>query len=82
MIPAFHQSFDEMIKDWESSVSKEGSSAELDVWPSLENMTADAISRTAFGSSYKEGRKIFELLREQAVHVTKATHSIYIPGWR
>ncbi|PRQ30818.1 putative secologanin synthase [Rosa chinensis] len=82
MIPAFHQSFDEMIKDWESSVSKEGSSAELDVWPSLENMTADAISRTAFGSSSKEGRKIFELLREQAVHVTKATQSIYIPGWR
>ncbi|XP_004295684.1 PREDICTED: cytochrome P450 CYP72A219-like [Fragaria vesca subsp. vesca] len=82
MIPAFHQSFDEMIKEWESAVSKEGSSAELDVWPSLQSMTADVISRTAFGTNYQEGRQMFELLREQTIHVTKALHSIYIPGWR
>ncbi|XP_050368915.1 cytochrome P450 72A397-like [Argentina anserina] len=82
MVPAFQQSIDDMIKEWESSVSKEGSSVELNVWPSLQNMTADVISRTAFGNSYQDGRKMFELLREQEVYVTKAMRSFYIPGWR
>ncbi|KAK9937709.1 hypothetical protein M0R45_014481 [Rubus argutus] len=65
MLPSFHQSCTEMIKEWESSVSKEDSSCELDVWPFLENMTADVISRTAFGTSYKKGRKIFELQKNK-----------------
>ncbi|KAM5586465.1 cytochrome P450 72A397-like [Rosa sericea] len=82
MLPAFHQSCDEMIKEWESWVSKQGSSCELDVWPSLQNLTADAISRTAFGSSYEEGRKIFKLLKEQTAYTIKSVQSVYIPGWR
>ncbi|XP_062011788.1 cytochrome P450 72A397-like isoform X1 [Rosa rugosa] len=82
MLPAFHQSCDQMIKEWESWVSKQGSSCELDVWPSLQNLTADAISRTAFGSSYEEGRKIFKLLKEQTAYTIKSLQSVYIPGWR
>ncbi|KAK9937692.1 hypothetical protein M0R45_014465 [Rubus argutus] len=82
MLPAFHISCDEMIKKWESLASKEGSSCVLDVWPSLQYLTADVISRTAFGSSYEEGRKIFELLKEQGVYTIKIMKSVYIPGWR
>ncbi|XP_050371265.1 cytochrome P450 72A397-like [Argentina anserina] len=82
MLPAFHESCNDMIKEWESSVSKEDSSCELDVFPSLQHLTADVISRTAFGSSYQEGMKIFELLKEQTGHAFKALLNIYIPGWR
>ncbi|CAL2253534.1 unnamed protein product [Prunus armeniaca] len=81
MLPTFYQSCSEMIDKWESLVFKEGS-CELDVWPYLENLTSDVISRAAFGSSYEEGRKIFQLLREEAKFYTIAARSVYIPGWR
>nr|UNP59811.1 schizocycline synthase [Camptotheca acuminata] len=81
MLPAFYLSCSEMICKWEKMVSTEGH-CELDVWPYLQTMTSDVISRTAFGSSYEEGRRIFELQKEQADLIVEASQSIYIPGFR
>ncbi|KAL6183380.1 hypothetical protein ACLB2K_044791 [Fragaria x ananassa] len=81
MLPALFESCGEMISEWVTLVKEKGSS-EVDVWPYIQHLTGDVISRTAFGSSYKEGLKIFQLLREQAVLVTKTSHLVIIPGWR
>ena len=81
MLPAFYQSCVEMISKWEKIVFVEGS-IELDVWPDLVNLTRDVISRAAFGSSYEEGRRIFQLLEEQTNLIVQAVQSVYIPGWR
>ncbi|XVE52978.1 hypothetical protein DITRI_Ditri02bG0167900 [Diplodiscus trichospermus] len=81
MLPAFYQSCAQMIGKWEELVFAEGSN-ELDVWPDLVNLTRDVISRAAFGSSFQEGRRIFQLLEEQTNLVGQMVESVYIPGWR
>ncbi|KAJ0432288.1 putative 11-oxo-beta-amyrin 30-oxidase [Helianthus annuus] len=72
--PAFHVEKLKMINKWEG-ITK-GGSIEVDVYPHLQTMTSDVISQTAFGSSYEEGRKIFELQHELAKLVVKAMQSI------
>ncbi|KAI8552353.1 hypothetical protein RHMOL_Rhmol06G0260100 [Rhododendron molle] len=81
MVPAMYSSCCEMISKWEVLVSTKGS-CELDVWPYLFTLTADVISRTAFGSDYEEGKQIFQLQREQTDLLMQRLQSMYIPGWR
>ncbi|OIW06810.1 hypothetical protein TanjilG_03705 [Lupinus angustifolius] len=81
MLPIFFKSCNDLISQWEEMLSSDGS-CELDVWPFLQNLVSDVISRTAFGSSYEEGKRIFELQKEQAGLTTKAFIKAYIPGWR
>ncbi|PIA45518.1 hypothetical protein AQUCO_01600002v1, partial [Aquilegia coerulea] len=80
MLPAFYTCCSELIEEWEKLVSKK--TCEVDVWPYLQNLAADVISRTAFGSSYEEGRRIFELQTEQMQLALETSRSVYIPGFR
>ncbi|KAL7103825.1 hypothetical protein ACP275_08G203500 [Erythranthe tilingii] len=83
MLPALGLSCSNVINKLKNEVSstKEGR-CEIDVWPYLQDLAGDAISRTAFGSSNEEGRRIFQLQRDK----TKLTLEIFkltmIPGWR
>ncbi|KAH9611602.1 hypothetical protein KSS87_007785 [Heliosperma pusillum] len=81
MLPAFRASVTELIDKWDNLMSETGS-VEVDVWPDITNLTGDVISRAAFGSSFEEGRRIFELLKEQAQITIRLIQSVYIPGWR
>ncbi|KAJ0101591.1 hypothetical protein Patl1_04989 [Pistacia atlantica] len=81
MLPEFYKVCSEMICKWEKLASKEGS-CELDVWPYLVKLTGDVISRTAFGSNFEEGRRIFQLQTELADLTLQAIQSAYIPGSR
>lgn len=81
MVPAFCTSCSEMIKRWQDMVCLRGV-CELDVWSELNAMTADAISRTAFGSNYREGKRIFELQKQQVDLMLKPTKFPYIPVFR
>ena len=81
MLPIFHKSCDDLFSEWERMLSSDGS-CEMDVWPFLQNLASDVISRAAFGSSYEEGKRIFQLQTEQAELTTKIMVKVYIPGWR
>ncbi|KAG8386499.1 hypothetical protein BUALT_Bualt03G0154900 [Buddleja alternifolia] len=70
-------------KDWEALLSTgDRKSGEIDLWPYLGDFSGDVISRTAFGSSHDEGRRIFELQKEQVKLVLEIVQFFFIPGWR
>ncbi|KAI7993171.1 hypothetical protein LOK49_LG11G01152 [Camellia lanceoleosa] len=82
MLPAMHVCCTEMMSKWKELVSEKGGSCELDVSPHLHNLAADVIARTAFGSSYEEGRRIFELQMQLASLVFQLSQSMNFPGRR
>ncbi|PHT77049.1 Cytochrome [Capsicum annuum] len=68
MLPAFYLSCSEMLRKWEDVVPV-GGSHEIDVWPHLQQLSCDVISRTAFGSSYEEEMCIVSLRLSYLMHV-------------
>lgn len=66
MLPAFYDSCDGMILKWEKLIP-EGGSGQVDVRPDLTTLSIDVIPRAVLGSSYTEGQKIFQLLKEKLV---------------
>ncbi|XP_061995821.1 cytochrome P450 CYP72A616-like [Rosa rugosa] len=82
MIPVFAVSCGEMVEQWKRENPFLQGSCEMDIWPELQKLTADVISRAAFGSTYEEGRKVFELQRELLTLTVEAMQTLYIPGFR
>ena len=60
MLGAMVESTAGMLENLEKVVDSGGGSAEVEMEKLLETTTADIISRTAFGSSYKKGTRVFE----------------------
>ncbi|MED6112720.1 hypothetical protein PIB30_064181 [Stylosanthes scabra] len=81
MLPTFFKICNDMINKWEEKLASEGGSCEMDVWPSLQNLTSEIISQTAFGN-LEEGRRITELQKEQIQLISKVILKVSIPGWR
>ena len=78
---AFSTSCCSLVKRWQESLKAEGS-CELDVGQEFHVLAGDVISRTAFGSSYQEGKMIFELQEQQVPLIVEAFTKVYIPGFR
>ncbi|XP_010044348.2 cytochrome P450 CYP749A22 [Eucalyptus grandis] len=75
MAPAMVESVHTMLEKWKNQEGKE-----IEVFGEFKLLTSEVISRTAFGSSYVEGRNIFQMLTGLASLTSKNAFNIRLPG--
>ncbi|KAE8777770.1 Secologanin synthase [Hordeum vulgare] len=80
MLPALSTCCEELVNRWTRSLGSDGT-YELDVFPEFQRLTGDAISRTAFGSNYLEGARVFQLQSEQIERMVAGAMKIVLPGY-
>ncbi|KAF2298910.1 hypothetical protein GH714_029063 [Hevea brasiliensis] len=75
MIPAMIDSVEAMLGRWKQNEMKE-----IEAFQEFKVLTSEIISRTAFGSSYLEGKNLFDMLTKMAVIVARNNFKVRIPG--
>lgn len=82
MVPVMAQSVRDMMDTWREMCDSETEEVEIDVSESFQTLTEEVITRTAFGSSYDDGKAIFRLQSQQMVLAADAFQKVFIPGYR
>ncbi|KAH6802161.1 hypothetical protein C2S51_033607 [Perilla frutescens var. frutescens] len=75
MVPEMSSSVVMMLEKWKNYEGKE-----MDVFKELGELTSEIISRTAFGSSYIEGKHIFEMKARLREITVKNIYKLRVPG--
>ncbi|KAM3269273.1 cytochrome [Capsicum chacoense] len=75
MVPEISESVQTMLERW-----KEHEGKEVDAFKDFGLLTTEVISRTAFGSSYMEGKHIFEMVAKLTAVTVKNVYTVRFPG--
>ncbi|CAM8923000.1 unnamed protein product [Rhodiola kirilowii] len=80
LIPVMAKSVAEMLDKW-CNMSDSGET-EIEVSEWFQTLTEDVVTRTVFGSSYIDGKAIFQLQAEQMLYAAESFQKVFIPGYR
>lgn len=69
-----------MLEKWKTMGEK--GEVEIEVSECFQTLTEDVITRTAFGSSYEDGKAVFRLQAQQMELAADAFQKVFIPGSR
>ena len=73
----------EMVEDWKKQVLEQSGPLEIEVAKPIKDVTAVTLVRSLFGSSYLEGRDVFEMQVELLELLAQnSVRTSIIPGYR
>ncbi|KAL1167452.1 hypothetical protein V6Z11_A05G019600 [Gossypium hirsutum] len=81
LVPLVARRVTHMLDKW-SAMSTNTGEIEIEVCEWFQTLTEDVITRTAFGTSYEDGKAIFRLQAQQMVLAAEAFQKVFIPGYR
>ncbi|CAM0873380.1 unnamed protein product [Alopecurus aequalis] len=72
-----------LIKKWKyETANSKSREIEVDLSKQFQELTADVISRTAFGSSYREGKEAFQAQKQLQAITVATLLNVQIPGFK
>ena len=77
MIPAMVESVEMLLLRWKKMVG-----SEVEINAEFRILTAEVISRTAFGTNYLQGKEVFEMLKEMSTIAGRNYYNPRLPGLR
>ncbi|XP_027096666.2 cytochrome P450 CYP749A22 isoform X1 [Coffea arabica] len=75
MVPEMSASVEVMLENWKHHEGKE-----IDAFKEFGLLTTEVIARTAFGSSYREGKHIFEMVAKLTAIDVRNVYKVKFPG--
>lgn len=82
LLPFIGKTVVDMVEKWHGMADTESGEVEIDVSEWFQIVTEDAITRTAFGRSYEDGKAVFKLQTKLMAFASEAFRKVFIPGYR
>ncbi|XP_078174800.1 cytochrome P450 734A6-like [Carex rostrata] len=83
LVPYIGKTIKDMVDKWSDMCDTSScGEVEIDVSEWLQIVTEDAITRTAFGRSYEDGKAVFQLQTQLMAFASEAFRKVFIPGYR
>uniref|UniRef100_N1QW59 Secologanin synthase n=1 Tax=Aegilops tauschii TaxID=37682 RepID=N1QW59_AEGTA len=82
LLPFIGKTVVDMAEKWVTMADPASGEVEIDVSEWFQIVTEDAITRTAFGRSYEDGKAVFKLQTQLMAFASEAFRKVFIPGYR
>ena len=70
----------EMLEKWSTMANSD--KVEIEVSECFQRLTEEVVTRTVFGSSYEDGKSIFQLQAQQMVSAIESFQKVFISTYR